>query len=136
MSFENLETALNVTPTEPVEITKVDVVSNDLDSNIKTDYDSSRQSIYELSNKMNKLLDNAIQDAIQSGHPRAYEVSGQLGRTYLDVISSLSTLNTEQQKLTGQRVKNNSTTNNNVFIGSTAELQKYIRIHNNKDKNK
>ena len=69
--------------------------------------------------------------------PRAYEVAGQLIKNVSDATDKLMTL---QQKLkevnAGDKKGPTNVTNNALFVGSTAELQKLLKNNTSDDSNK
>ena len=133
MSFTNLETVLDVATTDPIQIETSEPINDGFDANVNTDYESSRNKLYKLSDSISHLLNDAILSAIQSGEPRSYEAAAMVAKVALETDQSISKLNLEQKKLKEQpKEAKNATTNNNIFVGSTAELQKFIRIQANK----
>jgi gas vesicle protein len=93
------------------------------------DYQLARNTLRNLINKSEDTLDQMIELAKNSEHPRTYEVAGQLIKTVSDVAKDLMDLQKKAKELKkddpdGPR---NITTNNNVvFAGSTAELMKML----------
>jgi hypothetical protein len=69
--------------------------------------------------------------AKNSEHPRAYEVVATLIKTLADTNKDL--LDTRKKKLDIDKARGASpnsdakTVNNNLFVGSTAELQKFLK---------
>ena len=79
---------------------------------------------------------NGILDVCQdSQHPRAYEVAGQLIKSVGDVTDKIVDLQKKMKDLEKED-KQVQVTNNSLFVGSTADLQKMIKkgLLNNKDK--
>ena len=96
------------------------------------DFELARKNLQELAKKGNKALDELILLAKNSEHPRAYEVVATLIKTLADTNKDL--LDTRKKKLDIDKsrgvVKNDegkTVTNNNLFVGSTAELQKFLK---------
>ena len=93
------------------------------------DYQLARSTLRNLIYKSENTLDDMIELAKNSEHPRTYEVAGQLIKTVSDVAKDLMDLQKKAKELKkddpdGPR---NITTNNNVvFAGSTAELMKML----------
>ena len=85
--------------------------------------------------KSENTLDDMIELAKNSEHPRTYEVAGQLIKTVSDVAKDLIELQKKVKDLKdGDPVSAKNVTNNNVvFAGSTAELFKMLK---NKDDGK
>ena len=103
-------------------------MSNDKD-NVSNDYDYSRETYYELIDKGKDALENMIEVARESEHPRAYEVLATMIKNVSDVNDRLMDLNKKQKDINKshevKQVENN--TQNNYFMGSTADIQKMLR---------
>lgn len=86
-----------------------------------------------------ELSQQAVQDMLtiaqQSQHPKAYEVLNSMIKTYADVSMGLVDLQMKRQRLEGKKKQEDGqqTINNNLFVGSTAELQKMLEDMKNKD---
>ena len=100
----------------------------DDDPNIKSDYDYSRATYYELIDKGRESLDLMIEVARESEHPRAFEVLSNMIKNISDVNDKLMELNKKTRDVTQQDKKQDqkAITNNNVFIGSTTDLQRLL----------
>jgi len=95
--------------------------------NLKNDYDYSRETYYELIEKGKDALENMIEVARESEHPRAYEVLSGMIKNVSDVNDRLMDLNKKQKEINREEVKQVSSTTNNVFLGSTSDLQKLLQ---------
>tara|TARA_B100000073_G_scaffold88442_1_gene69317 strand:+ start:8325 stop:8750 length:426 start_codon:yes stop_codon:yes gene_type:complete len=92
------------------------------------DYDYTRGQLYSLIEKGQEAIDGIIDIAQQSDSPRAYEVAGQLIKNVADTTDKLLDLQSKLKKLKEEESgPKNVTTNNTMFIGSTAELQKLLK---------
>lgn len=86
-----------------------------------------------------ELSQQAVQDMLtiaqQSQHPKAYEVLNSMIKTYADVSMGLVDLQMKRQRLEGKKKQEDGqqTINNNLFVGSTAELQKMLEDMKSKD---
>jgi predicted transcriptional regulator len=101
------------------------------DSKIKSDYEYSRDTYYELIDKGKDALENMIEVARESEHPRAYEVLSTLMKNVSDINDKLMDLNKKNKDINKEDVKQLAgTTNNNIFLGSTADLQKLLNDEN------
>lgn len=86
-----------------------------------------------------ELSQQAVQDMLtiaqQSQHPKAYEVLNSMIKTYADVSMGLVDLQMKRQRLEGKKKQEEGqqTINNNLFVGSTAELQKMLEDMKSKD---
>ena len=68
-----------------------------------------------------------IQVARESEHPRAFEVLSNMIKDIANVNDKLMELNKKQKELLqDDKPKETNTTNNNLFIGSTTELQRFL----------
>ena len=94
--------------------------------NIKSDYDYSRETYYELIEKGRESLDLMIEVARESEHPRAFEVLSNMIKNISDVNDKLMDLNKKNKEITQTREETKAITNNNVFIGSTTDLQRLL----------
>lgn len=95
------------------------------------DYEYARQNIYRTIETGANALDELAQVAAQSQHPRAYEVLTNLVKTMVEANKDLMHLKktkAEIQRMSDEPVDNmgGNKVQNNLFVGSTAELQKFI----------
>ena len=101
------------------------------DDKINNDYDYSRDTLYELIEKGKDALENMIEVARESEHPRAYEVLSGLIKNVADVNDKLQDLNKKQKQLNDeerpQQVENQQ---NNFYLSSTSDIQKMLREDN------
>ena len=100
----------------------------DNDKNIKSDYEYSRDTYYDLIEKGRESLELMIEVARESEHPRAYEVLSGLIKNVSDTNDKLMDLN-KKHKLMDEKdeVKQVENQQNNYFLGSTADIQKLLQ---------
>ena len=70
-----------------------------------------------------------IEVARESEHPRAFEVLSGMIKGISDVNDKLMDLNKKQKEITKEDTPSSeggATTNNNLFVGSTTELQRML----------
>lgn len=96
------------------------------DDNIKNDYDYSRETYYDLLEKGRESLEDMIHVARESEHPRAYEVLSNMIKNLSDVNDKLMDLNRKNKDIT-QKPKQVENQQNNIYVGSTADLQKLLQ---------
>ena len=104
---------------------------------LQDDYESSRETYKELIDKGNEAIDLMMELARDSQHPRAFEVLATLLKTQADNNDKLLELQKRLKQLK-EPVKGSQSpnvTNNNVFVGSTTDLQRFI-LDQNKNKTK
>lgn len=131
--MDNLTKALDMNPLVVEEEKKEELVPvEEPKDQSEEDFELARRNLQELAKKGNKALDELILLAKNSEHPRAYEVVATLIKTLADTNKDL--LDTRKKKLDIDKargvVKNEegkTITNNNLFVGSTAELQKFLK---------
>ena len=90
----------------------------------------ARSTLRNLIHKSESSLDDMLELAKNSEHPRTYEVAGQLIKTVSDVAKDLMNLQKQVKELKRdepQSTKNITTNNNVVFAGSTHELFKTLK---------
>jgi hypothetical protein len=127
-----LSEALDVDPivfNSPVEVVDGEVV--ECQSPVEDDAEFARCNIRNLIEKGNQAMDQLLQVANASEHPRAYEVAAGLIKNLADLNKDLLEIQKRRKDLTGE---NNPAKNINVdkavFVGSTTELVKFLK--NNK----
>ena len=91
------------------------------------DYNYARENYYNLIERNQDAVEEMLEIAKQSEHPRAFEVVGQLIKSGLDANKELMALHKTKKELSIE--KGPSQVNNQaVFVGSTAELQKLLKV--------
>ena len=107
--------------------------SPQVDDHLQDDYTESRETYKELIGKGNEAIDLMMELARDSQHPRAFEVLATLLKTQSDNNDKLIDLQKKVKALKEptKGVQNpNTVTNNNVFVGSTSDLQRFILQQN------
>tara|TARA_B100001939_G_scaffold281085_2_gene249895 strand:- start:1251 stop:1628 length:378 start_codon:yes stop_codon:yes gene_type:complete len=102
---------------------------NDSDETAKNDFELARQNYHELIIKGQDALDEMIEVARASEHPRAFEVLSTLMKSVADVNGDLLALHRKKKDYnkTDQKALPAGVTTNNLFVGSTTELQKMLK---------
>ena len=99
---------------------------------INNDYEYSRETYYELVEKGKQSLELMIEVARESEHPRAFEVLSGMIKNISDVNDRLMDLNKKKKDIDKkEEIKKIANTTNNLFVGSTADLQKILKNENN-----
>ena len=108
-------------------------MSENEEKNLKDDYEYSRETYYDLIEKGRESLELMIEVARESEHPRAFEVLAGMIKGIADVNDKLMDLNKKQKELLkDDRPADATTTNNNLFVGSTTDLQRMLLGGNEK----
>jgi len=90
------------------------------------DYEYVRNNLQDIIAKGGSALDGILELAKDSDHPRAWEVFGQIMRQLSETNKDLIELQKDMKKIKDEEgVKN--VTQNAIFMGSTNELQKFLR---------
>lgn len=98
------------------------------EKNIDNDYKYSRDTYYELVEKGKQSLELMIEVARESEHPRAFEVLSGMIKNISDVNDRLMDLNKKKKDIDKKdEIKKIASTTNNLFVGSTTELQKLLK---------
>ena len=96
--------------------------------NVDKDYDYTRGNLYSLIEKGQEAINGIMEVAGETASPRAYEVAGQLIKSVADTTDKLADLHKKVKDIEADNPKTQSTvTNNALFVGSTAELQKMLK---------
>jgi len=112
-------------------VSTVPVPTDDLNLTIdaEEDYKAAREHLKSLLDKSDEAMDHMMQVAAEAEHPRAFEVLATMFKTSADMTSQLIDLQKkrhELDKLNNEPTGPNNVTQNNLFVGSTAELQKML----------
>ena len=92
----------------------------------ETDFQYARENLYNLIERGQDGLEELLEIAKQSQHPRAFEVVGQMIDKLANTNKEL--LNLHKTKKDMRTEKGGPTSvNNNLFVGSTTELQKMLK---------
>ena len=127
---ETLSAEFGIQPMGNTEvITKTGEVINDSTNRIQDDFDITRNNLRILLQQGQEALQKSLDVAMQSEHPRAFEVVGNLMKQLADINQQLLDLHQQKQKLDepSKAEKAKQVTNNAIFVGSTAELNKLIK---------
>lgn len=99
---------------------------------VQNDFEYARENLMDVIEKGQEALFDMIDVAKQSQHPRAYEVLSTLINTLVGANKDLLDLQGKKKKLLEADPNvNNQPITNNLFVGSTAELQKMLEQRRN-----
>ena len=100
------------------------LTSNDQDKG--NDYKYSREIFYGLVERGQDAIEGILDIAKESEHPRVYEVAGQLIKTVGETTEKLIDLQAKMKELDKDNTMPDKV-QNNLFVGSSAELQKLLK---------
>ena len=134
--LDSLQTNLPAAPVEA--IATVSSVKNlptadDISVDVEEDYRFARDHIKKLIDTSDEAIATMHALAADAEHPRAFEVLAGMIKSAADMNNQLLTLQRDRKKLVIEPVapKNvsvgSNTTNNSIFVGTTTELQKFLK---------
>ena len=101
---------------------------------VHDDFEYARGNMINTIEKGNEALQGILDVAGMGQHPRAYEVAANLVKTMVEANKELLDLQKKKKEIEKIEAKTNpQTVNNNLFVGSTAELLKALKSNNMKD---
>ena len=131
--YSKIDDALNTT-SETVDVTpikkekvKPDHLTKD---EVEKDYEYTRANLYSLIEKGQETLNGIMELAEETQSPRAYEVAGQLLKSVADTTDKFLKLQKDLKDIKEEQKGPTNVTNNAMFVGSTAELQKMLKEMN------
>ena len=107
-----------------------------LTNDAEEDYNIARENLKKLLDKSDEALDHMMQVTAEAEHPRAFEVLAGMFKTSADMTTQLIDLQKkrhELDKLNNEPTETSSVTNNNLFVGTTADLQRMLTKNNEDD---
>ena len=136
-TMKSVSNALDMTPL-PIAMKEEEEVTMDTlpDESVQDDFDYARDNMRQLIHKGQNALDGILTIASGSEHPRAYEVAAALMKTMAETNKDLLELQKIKKVLQKEDPKapqldGPQSVTNNLFVGSTAELQKMIKDKQN-----
>jgi 5-bromo-4-chloroindolyl phosphate hydrolysis protein len=116
---ENEEQQLELLPPQEVSVVERHAHQDE-------DYEYVRNNLQEIIETGGTALQGIVELAEGSDHPRAYEVVGQIMRQLAETNKDLIELQKDMKKIKDEE-STKKVTQNAIFMGSTAELQKFLR---------
>ena len=127
---DHLDEMLGIIKKPKKEVVKTDrivpVISADDSEN---DFQYVRENLYNLIERGQDGLEEMLEIAKSSEHPRAMEVFGQLIGKLTETNKELLNLHKVKKDIS-QDTSGPKNVSNNLFVGSTAELQKFLKKGN------
>ena len=100
-------------------------ISDSHKGDLDTDYGYARDNLYNLIERGNEAIEGILELAKEMEHPRAYEVASGLIKNVSDTTMELLKMQKELKNMReGEAPKTNV---NNLYVGSTKDLQKMLR---------
>ncbi len=134
--YDSINETLNTDYNKSVEIEdspKPTIIKSQGDVDIEKDYKYTRGQLYSIIEKGQEAINGILELAQESEMPRAYEVAGQLIKNVADATDKLMDLQKKLKDVNEEKeAKGPTTVNNSLFVGSTAELQKFLKQNDSK----
>ena len=132
-----LEKTLGLNPLPMIiqeDVDPEDIISQD--QKIEEDVDDARSNLHDAVSIAQQAIQDMLNIAQQSQHPKAYETLNSLLKTYSEISMNMADLHIKKQRLDQKKPSGESedaqNITNNLFVGSTAELQHMIENMKNK----
>jgi hypothetical protein len=92
------------------------------------DVDAARTGLYDALSLSQQAVQDMLAIAQQSQHPKAYEILNSSIKTMADISMGLADLQLKKQRLNkgSSQPSGEGGVTNNLFVGSTAELQQML----------
>jgi hypothetical protein len=113
------------------------IIADAHNDSAKNDFEMARSNIHEVIQNGVFAMEKLSQIADSSQHPRAFEVLAKLMDTMLQANKDLMALQKNIREISASDAPTNEnakTVTNNLFVGSTTELQKVIEDMKNGNK--
>lgn len=131
--MKNLDNILNIAP-DVKEERLPSIITVESKTEASDDFTYARDNLYDVINKGQDALEEMLEVAKQSQHPRAYEVFATLMSTMLTANKDLVEMQKKKKEFfVKEEEKLAQSVTNNLFVGSTAELQKFIADRKKED---
>ena len=93
----------------------------------ETDFQYARENLYNLIERGQDGLEELLEIAKQSQHPRAFEVVGQMIDKLANTNKELLNLHITKKDIQAEKPSGPTNVTNALFVGSTSELQKLLK---------
>ena len=126
---QNLSEALGIEPLQENTEVKLPVILN---NDVEDDVEYARKNIKSIIEKGNDAVDNILKVAVESEHPRAFEVASTFLKNLSEMNKDLLDLQKTKKALLQQSsTKQTLNVDKAVFVGTTADLLKMQKQENN-----
>lgn len=130
---KNMEKIFDVTPIDEEKKPLVPIVNKSPtdDMDLKTDlvdaYEQSKSNLQDLIDNGKDAMEELRQIASAGQHPRAFEVYATLLKNMVEANDRLLKMQKEMREMDGKKRESDTKINNALFVGSTAELSKFLK---------
>ena len=134
---KQLDDALGLSSTPVVYDDEREVLPAVVSEQADDDVNQARTGLFDALSLSQQAVQDMLAIAQQSQHPKAYEILNSTIKTMADISMGIADLQLKKQRLSkgsGQPQGEGSVTNN-LFVGSTAELQQMLEDMKNGNTN-
>ena len=129
---KNMEKIFDVTPVQEeskplVPVTKEPTDSIDLKTDLVDAYEQSKNNLQDLIDNGKDAMEELRQIASAGQHPRAFEVYATLLKNVVEANDRLLKTQKEMREMDGKKREADTKINNALFVGSTAELNRFLK---------
>jgi len=129
---KNMEKIFDVTPVPEekkplVPVTKEPMDNIDLKTDLVDAYEQSKSNLQDLIDSGKDAMEELRQIASAGQHPRAFEVYATLLKNVVEANDRLLKTQKEMREMDGKKRESDTKINNALFVGSTAELSKFLK---------
>jgi len=129
---KNMEKIFDVTPVPEekkslVSVTKEPIDTIDLKTDLVDAYEQSKSNLQDLIDNGKDAMEELRQIASAGQHPRAFEVYATLLKNVVEANDRLLKTQKEMREMDGKKREADTKINNALFVGSTAELSKFLK---------
>jgi multidrug efflux pump subunit AcrA (membrane-fusion protein) len=129
MNNANNDPIGNALGLNPIQNTINNMMAEAQNDSASSDFETARANVLTVIENGQEAISTLSEIATSSQHPRAFEVLAKLMDTVLNANKDLLDLQSKIRDIQAADAPINGTTrtiNNNLFVGSTAELQKVL----------
>jgi len=141
MMNKKISDSLDMVPYDDIKDTTIDVVkhgSKNIDEANDNDFDYARENLYTVIERGTDAMEEMLEVAKRSEHPRAFEVVSTIMKALIDANRDLVSISNDKkkQKMEEEGPRQPEKIENNLhFHGTTEQLRKMIDDMKNNDSN-
>lgn len=126
-----ISTLLNITPMIKENGVVLHADKVETHTQVDEDIQYAREMIYKNIQMGQDALEEILEIAKQSQHPKAFDTVALLLNTNRAAAKDLISIQRDKKELSREDPQGPSTVNNNMFVGSTAEIMKMLKEKKN-----
>jgi len=129
---KNMEKIFDVTPVEeekkkPSAVVTVNYNEPDIKQDLNDAYQQSKENLQEIIDQGKEAMEEILKVAKAGQHPRAFEVYGTLLKNMVDANKELLGIQKQMRDMDGKKKDGDTKIDKAIFVGSTAELNKFLQ---------